>query len=93
MRAHASLQKIIPAAVDIDVAIIAGHIIAAGLAEPYWLRYAIIFTGISWIDEIFITRNAHIASLALSGCSVLSSDRDFIAIRPAGVAAHPSPRN
>ena len=48
-----------------NVATIAGAITAAGLALPYWLRYAIIFTGMSCSDEIFITRKVHISLLAV----------------------------
>ena len=46
----------------IVVAMIPGMIIAAGFTLPYSARYAIIFTGINCIDDIFIIRNAHIAS-------------------------------
>jgi hypothetical protein len=46
------------------VAIIAGPTIAAGLALPYWLRYAIILTGINCRDEIFTTKKVHISSVA-----------------------------
>ena len=85
------------------VAISAGAIIPAGLTLPYWLRYAIIFTGISCSEEIFITRKVHISLLAvlLSGMFCMypglfrcdsRSARFSIARSPAGVAAHPRPR-
>ena len=44
---HIILQEIIPTTVLMVVASIAGATIDAGLAEPYWLLYAIIFTGIN----------------------------------------------
>ena len=60
-----TLQYITATTVLKNVATIAGAITAAGLALPYWLRYAIMFTGINCNDEIFITRNVHISSLAV----------------------------
>ncbi len=95
------LQNKIPTIVLIDVAISVGPTIAVGSTLPYWLLYAIIFMGISCRDEMFITKNVHISSLALrtypcftyavfprsaSSCASAS-----IAFSPAGVAAQPSP--
>jgi len=50
--------------VEILVAMMAGPTIAAGLTAPYWLRYAMIFTGISCREEILMIRKSHIASVA-----------------------------
>ena len=47
------------------VAMIAGNIIDEGLALPYAVLYAIIFTGISCRDEMLRTRNVHISLLAV----------------------------
>lgn len=57
-------QNTIAAAVLTKVARIAGAITAAGLALPYWVRYTIIFTGMSCRDEVFKIRNVHISRLA-----------------------------
>ena len=84
-------QKITATIVLTKVAIIAGATTAVGLVLPYWLLYAIIFTGISWRDDTFITKKVHIAFEAVLSLS-LSCARLFIALRPAGVAAQPSPR-
>lgn len=47
-----------------NVATIAGAIIPAGFTLPYWLLYAIIFTGINCKEEIFKIKNVHISLLA-----------------------------
>ena len=60
-----TLQQITATIVLKNVATIAGAITAAGFALPYWLRYAMIFTGINCKEEIFITRNVHISLLAV----------------------------
>ena len=60
-----TLQYITATTVLKNVATTAGAMTAAGLALPYWLRYAMIFTGINCNDEIFITRNVHISLLAV----------------------------
>ena len=85
------------------VATIPAPTIPAGFTLPYWLRYAITFTGINCSDEILIIKNVHISLLAipffLTGPGIrpdrLSSsslESCSIALSPAGVAAHPSPR-
>ena len=43
----------------------AGAIIPAGFTLPYWLLYAIIFTGISCNEEIFKIKNVHISLLTI----------------------------
>ena len=48
-----------------NVATIAGAIIPAGFTLPYWLLYAIIFTGINCREEIFKIKNVHISLLAI----------------------------
>ena len=98
-----NLQKIIAAAVLHIVAISPGPTTAAGLTLPYWLRYAMILTGISCRDEMLTIRNVHISSVAISGprfrevpfcpqSSRLRSCNASIAFNPAGVAAQPSPK-
>lgn len=72
------------------VAMIAGKTIDAGLALPYWVLYAIMFTGISWSEEIFRTRKVHMALLDVFEL-LLSFDNSSMALRPAGVAAQPRP--
>lgn len=47
------------------VATIPGPTIAAGFTLPYWLRYAITFTGINCSDEMLIIKNVHISLLAI----------------------------
>lgn len=78
------------------VAIIEGTTMAVGFTEPYCARYAIMFTGINCRDEIFIIRKVHISFEEMCAFSLfkewLSSERDSIALSPAGVAAHPSPK-
>ena len=59
------LQKTTAATADTNVAISPGAITAVGDTLPYWLRYAIIFTGINCRDAIFIIRNTHISLLAV----------------------------
>ena len=51
-----------------NVATIAGAIIPAGFTLPYWLLYAIIFTGINCREEIFKIKNVHISLLAIRSC-------------------------
>ena len=80
------------ASVEKEVAAMAGPTIAVGFTLPYWLRYAMILTGISCKDEIFRMRKSHISSLAQSLGSFSREARLFIAFSPAGVAAQPSPR-
>lgn len=63
---HIILQNITAATVLMLVAISAGMTIFAGSTDPYALRYAMIFTGINCNDDIFITRNVHISSDAVS---------------------------
>ena len=84
------------------VARMAGPTMAVGFALPYWLRYAMILTGINWSEEMLIIRKVHISLLAKpegrdSGedsrlRSSSSEDSSFIAFRPNGVAAQPRPR-
>ena len=47
--------------VDDSVAIIPGTITAVGFTLPYWLRYAIMDTGINCKEEIFRIKNVHIS--------------------------------
>ena len=49
----------------IRVVTIAGNTMDAGEVLPYWVLYAIIFTGISCRDEMLRTRNVHISLLAV----------------------------
>ncbi len=58
------LQNNTAAAVLTAIAAIAGPTMAVGFTLPYWLRYAIIFIGISCSDEIFNIKNVHISLLA-----------------------------
>lgn len=75
---------------------------AAGLTLPYWLRYAITFTGINCREDILMIRNVHISLLAVPRfltipgiIPILRSSSNLesssIAFSPAGVAAHPTP--
>ena len=59
-----NLQKKAAKMVLMTVATIAGPTISAGFTLPYWLRYAIILTGISCRDDMFKIRNVHISLFA-----------------------------
>ena len=74
----------------VKVAMIAGKTMDEGLALPYWVLYAIMFTGINWSEEIFMTRKVHMALLAVFEL-LFSFDSSSMALRPAGVAAQPRP--
>ena len=96
---HLKKLTIIP--ILMQVAIMAGIMIAAGFTLPYWLRYASIFTGISCRDEMFKIKKVHISLLAtlpdpvfgeLVPLSCSSFASSSIAFNPAGVQAQPSPR-
>ena len=97
------LQKITATIVLTAVAAIPAPTIPAGFTLPYWLLYAITFTGINCSDEIFSIKNVHISLLAIPFFLTCPGSRLFlrsssslesssIARSPAGVAAHPSPR-
>ena len=96
------LQKTIAAAVLISVAATAGPTIAAGFPLPYWLRYAMILTGISCREDMLMIKNVHISFDAMPfpagflpcpSCRFVSSCTSAsIAFNPAGVAAHPRPK-
>jgi hypothetical protein len=64
--------------------------IAEGLDDLFAARMAIAVTGMSWTELVLIARNVHIALVAVPGRG-LSDSRSFIARRPSGVAAFPSP--
>ena len=76
----ASTLKIIPAKVDMDVARMDMPVMAEGFAEPYWLRYARIDTGISCKEEIFKIKKVHISAEAavqrLPSLFLVSVERD-----------------
>ena len=79
-----------PVTAEHRVAIRVVPMISVGLADPAALRSAITVAGISWTEDVLITRNIHMASEA----TVLSRFRrcsSFIALIPKGVAAFPRP--
>ena len=59
-----ALQYRIETSSPAAVAIMAGAIMIAGFTLPYWVRYAIMLTGISCKEEILRIRNVHISLLA-----------------------------
>ena len=69
LRFPRSLQYTIPVTVLMVVATMAGPMTAMGSTLPYWLRYAMIFTGISCSEEIFNMRKSHISLLAVPGAT------------------------
>ena len=70
--------------------IITGEIIIPGSFEPVDALIAIIFDGISVREAVLITINRIISEEGTS-FSPFSFDSSFIALRPKGVAAFPSP--
>ena len=56
-----TLQKMTAATVLAMVATMPGPTTAAGFPLPYWLRYAIMFTGISCNEDIFKIKKVHIS--------------------------------
>lgn len=94
-----TFTKIIATNVEVSVAIIPGTITAVGFTLPYWLRYAIMDTGISCREDMFIIKKVHISLLAVTGgfpvllhSSSFSFCSSSMAFSPAGVQAQPSPR-
>ena len=63
-----TLQNITATTVLIKVAARAGPTMAVGFTLPYWLRYAIMFMGISCSEDMLIMRNVHISLLAVPAC-------------------------
>lgn len=61
-----------------------------GLVAPFAAKIAITVVGINWNPAVFIPKNMHISSVALS--SFASFFKSFIALIPNGVAAFESPK-
>ena len=80
----------IPTPVDSAVANRVVGKIAAGSAEPNWARKPMIPVGSKANPLVLIAKNKHIALVAVPLWG-LRSFNSFIALRPNGVAAFPSP--
>jgi hypothetical protein len=87
---ESTFTDIMPAIVAHNEAVHIHAVISEGAEDPASLLIAITVAGMSWIADVFKTRNIHIASEAVSflAFTFCNSSMAFI---PSGVAALPSP--